>query len=208
MSLFTGGNSPQSSPTPTDTLPLMPDLHEAARRHEKEEWADYMQRQFSTLHRRLDEMTDALSGIAEDEAKIAEAVPALAAVLKSQSTKLGELEAKIAQGETVDPAEVASIKSGLDQQVSALEALVPAAPEGGDTPAAAPKQTVYTTTPGATPDPSVWPPSGFETVPAEGQTALPLYYFSGDTTPTETNGNGQPEWTQYTGAVQAVPASV
>ena len=53
-------------------------------------------------------------------------------------------------------------------------------------------------------DPGAWPASGFETAEA---TPRLLYYFSGDTQPGQSNGNGLTggAWQLYTAPVQAVP---
>lgn len=152
-------------------------------------------------------MEGALTQIAAEETELVTVVGEIVTLFEAEQTKLGELETKIANGQTVDPAEVEAVKLNLGDSIAKLKALLPTpAPSGGGTPTA-PTKSVYVFTGEGTPDPSVWSPSGFETVPAAGETAKPLFYFSGDTTPTDTNGNGQPGWTQYTGAVQPIPAA-
>ena len=49
-----------------------------------------------------------------------------------------------------------------------------------------------------------WSASGFQTVPAEGEEAKPLFYFSGDSAAGETNGAGQEGWQLYTGPTATV----
>jgi hypothetical protein len=94
--------------------------------------------------------------------------------------------------------------SGLQAAVTPLDTAAKALAELKPEPTA-PTKAVYTHV-GEAAINSSWTPSGFETVPAEGATPEPLYYFSGDSEPGETNGAGA-EWTVYTGATQPVPAA-
>lgn len=175
-------------------------------------WQAYMERQFTHLHKEILAMTDALAQIAQEETDLVTAVEDVVALFESDAAKIAQLEQTIANGGTVSQAEVQQLSEGFTDSIGKLKALLPTpAPTGeGEAPATdqpKPTKTVYEFNGQGTPDASVWPPSGFETVPGEGETAKPLYYFSGDTSPTDTNGQGQAGWTVYTGAIQPVPAT-
>jgi hypothetical protein len=184
-----------------------------------------------TIDRKVTHMEDVLAGIAADEATLAAIVPQLVARDEATSKKLAEFEAKAAAGEVVPLSEIEPLKSGFDQSIASLKALLPAepAPTPEPTPAPAePTKTVYTYTAaeGITPSTS-FSESGFETpavpaapaVPANPETGAPetpevpavpselLLYCSLDTNPGETNGATVPGYKVYTGPTQPVTAA-
>jgi hypothetical protein len=92
------------------------------------------------IERYVKDMSDALSGIAADEAALATSVPALITALDNAQTALATaqaaLAAQIALGTPVDPSELASIQSGLDAAVSEAAAALNVAPVVPTPPAA------------------------------------------------------------------------
>jgi hypothetical protein len=128
---------------------------------------------FQNLNRRFDTMTDILTGLSEDAAAIAAALPPIADELATLHTQLGELQQKIAEGQTVDPGEVAGIKQSLDASIDTLKNLVPApTPEPTPAPEPSPAPTPGPTSePTPTPEPEAAPtPASTEAEPsADGE---------------------------------------
>lgn len=155
-----------------------------------------------TIKRKVEHMEDVLAGLAADEAELATVVPRLVERDEAVSAKLADFEAKIANGEVVPAGEVATLKTGFDQSIASLKGLLPAEPP------ATPTNAVYTFTAGeGIVSDDRFSASGFETVPAEGAAAEPLYYFSGDSAAGETNGSTVPGYAVYTGATAIAPAA-
>lgn len=125
------------------------------------------------LKRKVDEMSNAIQDIAADVAKIAEAVPQLAAIIQSKDAENADLRSKLDSGEVVDPAEVSSLKTATGEAVTAIDALLPApaVPE--------PTGPVFTLTEGDA-VPAGATVAGFETVPAEGEPQALYYSPSGE----------------------------
>ena len=164
--------------------------------HHHHEDGDVLE-QLYQLKREVKAMSTVIQDIATDAAKIAEALPQIAAVIETKDTEIterdatiAELEAKINSGEVVDPAEGAAVKMSLDEVVQQAEALIPAPPAP-----AGPTGPVFTLTAGD-PVPAEAEVSGFQTLPAEGE-AEALYY----------SPNGEVEGlVAYTGETAPVPA--
>lgn len=85
------------------------------------------------LIRKVDHMEDVLAGVQADEAELATIVPKLVARDEEVSKKLAEFEAKSAAGEVVPTSEVEALKSGFDQSIASLKALLPAEAEPAPT---------------------------------------------------------------------------
>lgn len=146
----------------------------AERTHHRED-GDVLE-ELHQLKREVKHMSTVIQDIATDAAKIAEALPQIAAVIQTKDTEISErdatiatLEAKINSGEVVDPTEGAAVKTSLDEVVQQAEALIPAPPAP-----AGPTGPVFTLTAGDA-VPVEAEVSGFQTLSAEGE-AEALYY--------------------------------
>lgn len=105
-----------------------------------------------SLHRKVDRMSDALAGIQTDEQELASLVPQ---VLSTLTAVQQQLAAATAAGTPVDPAELASVQSGLDGVVSQLQGAAPApAPAPAPTPEPSPEPTPAAVEPAPSPVPA------------------------------------------------------
>ncbi len=217
-----GGAATRPQPSPA----------EHARRHDRR-----LLELLQTIDRKVTNMEDVLAGLAADEAELATIIPKLVERDEAASRKLAEFEAKAAAGEIVPASEVEALKSGFDQSVASLKALLPAdepAPTGeGAEPAGLTKTGyTYTAAEGVSPD-TRFTESGFQTpavaavpatpaVPANPEAGTPeqpevaevpavpsepVLYFSGDTAAGEENGASVPGYAVYSGPVEFVPAA-
>lgn len=130
----------------------------------------------------------------------------------STQTIQAEIDKLAAANPTVDVTALKAAADALDPAVKTLDQAAVAVGSLAPTPAPAPTPTptpagptksVYTFSGDPTTiDATVWSASGFETTETPPRL---LYYFSGDTAPGDTNGNGQDggAWVVYTGPTQA-----
>lgn len=214
-----GSEHAPHTPDPDDPASSQHSPGRTARRHQSNR---QLLELLPDIQQEMTHMADALAGIQTTETAEGTAISELLTVLTNVQA---ELAAKAGQT-TVNPAEIATIEADMKTQVAEITAKLPKpeAPAGSGTPAA-PTKAVYTHTGTGAID-GAWTPSGFETVPVAAVPAVPadpatgapetpevparpaepLYYFSGDTAPGSTSGAG-PEWTPFTGSLQAVPAA-
>lgn len=153
------------------------------------------------------------------EAELQAIADSIAASVGNAVAELASLETQVAgltAGQPVSQEQLDALNASLSGSKTALDSAVataqtPPAPVGPPAPPAptpTPGQPVYLHLTADAVDAAQWVASGFETVPAEGAAAQPLFFFSGDTSGGSPTGAADGVWEVYTGASQVVPPPV
>lgn len=177
---------------------------------------EVVESEITTIYERIGQMAEATQ--ADIDALTTQVNQVASDLQGAQSNLQNEIDQLAASG--VDVSGLQAALAPLDAQVSALNSIQPSGPTPAPTPPAptptptpeptpaptppaptGPTQSVYTFTGDPTTiDATQWTPSGFQTATTPPS---PLYYYSGDANPGDTNGNGQDNgaWQVYAGDV-------